>query len=167
MKKLVLLAAFTFGAVFFSNVNAQQISENALGLRIGDGGGVGAEISYQRAIGGDNNRLEFDLGWRNGSDYDVIKLVGLYQWVWNIEGGFNWYAGAGAGLGSYDDNRGRDEFDGDDGIFALIAGDVGIEYNFDFPLLLSLDFRPEIGFSDYDRHDDFTPDIALGIRYQF
>jgi len=45
---------------------------------------------------------------------------------------------------------------------------VGIEYNFDFPLLLSLDFRPEIGFGndDFDTNDlDF--DIALGVRYQF
>ncbi len=162
MKKLVLLAAFTFGAVFFSDANAQQISENALGLRIGGGGGYGAEISYQRAMGGENNRLELDLGWRNDSNYDAIKLVGLYQWVWNIEGGFNWYAGAGAGIGNVDDNR-----DFDDGVFALIAGDIGIEYNFDFPLLLSLDFRPEIGFNDYDAVDNFTPDIALGIRYQF
>ena len=162
MKKLVLLAAFILGAVFFSDVNAQQISENALGLRVGGGGGYGAEISYQRAIGGDNNRLELDLGWRNDSHYDAIKIVGLYQWIWNIEGGFNWYAGAGAGLGNVDDNRGYP-----DGLFALVAGDIGIEYNFDFPLLLSLDFRPEIGFNDYDAVDNFTPDVALGIRYQF
>lgn len=166
MKKLVLLAAFTFGAVFFSQTNAQTISENAIGLRIGGGNSYGAEVSYQRAIGGDNNRLELDLGWRNDSNYDAIKLVGLYQWVWNIEGGFNWYVGAGAGLGSYDDNR-RNDIDYNDGLFALIAGDIGIEYNFDFPLLLSLDFRPEIGFSDYRDHDDFSPDIALGVRYQF
>ena len=166
MKKLVLLAAFTFGAVFFSNVNAQLISDNAIGLRIGDNNGVGTEISYQRAMGGDNNRLELDLGWRDNRNYDAIKLVGVYQWVWNIEGGFNWYVGAGAGLGSYDDNR-RDEIDYDDGLFALIAGDVGIEYDFDFPLLLSLDFRPEITFSGYSESKDFGPDIALGIRYQF
>ena len=167
MKKLVLLAAFTMGAVFFSGANAQDISDNALGLRIGDGGGFGAEISYQRALGGDNNRLELDLGWRNDSYYDAIKLVGLYQWVWNIEGGFNWYVGAGAGLGNVDvPDRYMDRYP-KDGIFALIAGDIGIEYNFDFPLLLSLDFRPEFGFSDYEVIDDFTPDIALGIRYQF
>ncbi len=168
MRKLVLLAAFVFGAVVFNNANAQQISDNALGLRVGGGNGYGAEISYQRAVGPDNNRLEFDLGWRNDSHYDAIKLVGLYQWVWNIDGGFNWYVGAGAGLGNYDDNR-HDEFQDrrNDGLFALVAGDVGIEYNFDFPLLLSLDFRPEIGFSDYVDHDNFSPDIALGIRYQF
>ena len=54
------------------------------------------------------------------------------------------------------------------GLFAFAAGDVGIEYNFDFPLLISLDFRPEIGFVGYrDFSDNFDFDIALGIRYQF
>ena len=47
----------------------------------------------------------------------------------------------------------------------LLAGDVGIEYSFDFPLLLSLDFRPEFGFGDFN--DDLDFDVALGIRYQF
>ncbi len=166
MKKVVLLTVFIIGAVFLNNANAQDISENALGLRVGGGGGFGAEVSYQRGLNPEN-RLELDLGWRNDSYYDAFKLVGLYQWVWNIEGGFNWYVGAGAGIGNVDvPNKYMDKYP-KDGLFALIAGDIGIEYNFDFPLLLSLDFRPEIGFSDYDVVDDFTPDVALGIRYQF
>ena len=52
--------------------------------------------------------------------------------------------------------------------FIFAAGDIGIEYNFDIPLLISLDFRPEIAFGDerYNNNDlDF--DIALGLRYQF
>ena len=52
------------------------------------------------------------------------------------------------------------------GLFTLLAGDIGIEYNFNIPLLLSLDMRPEIGFND-DFSDDLDFDIALGIRYQF
>ena len=47
------------------------------------------------------------------------------------------------------------------------SDELNIEYNFDIPLLLSLDFRPEFGFSDYDVIDDFAPDIAVGVRYQF
>ncbi|GAA3560674.1 hypothetical protein GCM10022395_09230 [Snuella lapsa] len=69
-------------------VNAQDISKNALGLRLGDSDGFGGEISYQRALN-ENNRLEFDLGWRDGKNYDGFKLAGLYQWVWNIDAGFN------------------------------------------------------------------------------
>lgn len=153
----------------FAAVQAQEISSNALGLRLGDNDGFGGEISYQRGLGA-NNRLELDLGWRNSNYVDALKLAALYQWVWNIDGGFNWYAGAGGGLGSwsYDNdfpgNGNRD----DSGAFAFIAGDIGIEYNFDFPLLLSLDFRPELYFSSDDwNRDDLGPDIALGIRYQF
>lgn len=59
------------------------------------------EVSYQRAVS-DNNRLEFDLGWRDSNNVDAFKLVGLYQWVMPIEGLFNWYVGAGAGIGSFD-----------------------------------------------------------------
>ena len=98
MKKLFLLAIAIIG--FSTLSNAQDISKNALGLRLGDSDGFGAEVSYQRALG-DNNRLEVDLGWRDGKNYDGFKLAGLYQWVWNIDGGFNWYAGVGGGLGSF------------------------------------------------------------------
>jgi len=156
MKRLILsIVAITITAF---SVNAQDISKNALGLRLGDNDGLGAEISYQRHLN-DNNRLEFDLGWRDSNDFDVVKIVGLYQWVMPIDNNFNWYVGAGAGFGSYDANE-------VDGTFALLAGDIGIEYNFDIPLQLSLDFRPEIGFDD-DYSDDVDFDIALGIRYRF
>ena len=158
MKKLFLLASALIG--FTAMSNAQSISPNALGLRLGDSDGFGAEVSYQRGLG-DNNRLEFDLGWRSGNNYDGFKLAGLYQWVWNIDGGFNWYAGAGGGVGSYSFDN--DAFD--DETFIFVAGDIGIEYDFDIPLLISLDFRPELGFGDY--RDDVDFDIALGIRYQF
>lgn len=161
MKKLILSAVMLVGLAFASN--AQEISKNALGLRLGDNDGFGGELSYQRALG-DNNRLELDLGWRNNDAYDAYKLVGLYQWVWNIDGGFNWYAGVGGGVGSYSiDRPNRNE----DGTFFLAAGNLGIEYNFDIPLMLSLDIRPELYFGDDFRDDNFGPDIALGIRFQF
>ncbi|WP_324719155.1 hypothetical protein [Salinimicrobium sp. HB62] len=163
MKKLILLAFCVLGLTLSSQ--AQSIADNALGLRLGGSDGVGTEISYQRGLS-DNNRLELDLGWRNGKYYDAFKLSGLYHWVWNIDGGFNWYAGFGAGVGSVDGHN-DDRWDNDDdGIFVNAAGNIGIEYDFDFPLLLSLDFRPEIGVINY-YGDDLDFDLALGIRYQF
>ncbi len=160
MKKLILLVIvlLSFGSIAYS----QSISDNALGLRLGDSDGFGAEISYQRAFG-DNNRGEFDLGWRTGNNFSGFKLAGLYQWVWQIDGGFNWYAGAGGGLGSYSFENGNNKDSNETFVFA--AGDIGIEYDFDFPLLLSLDFRPEFGFGNFN--DDLDFDIALGVRYQF
>jgi len=166
MKKIFLSAIMLAGLAF--SAQAQEIPKNALGLRLGDNDGFGGEISYQRGLG-DNNRLELDLGWRDSKYYDAVKVTGLYQWVWNIEDGFNWYAGVGGGLGSYDIDS---KYDGpgvdDGGTFVFVAGDIGIEYQFDFPLQLSLDFRPELYFNDdYNDGKNFGPDIALGIRYKW
>ncbi len=166
MKKILLTLLVVIGTAI--SAQAQEIPNNALGLRLGDNDGFGGEISYQRGLSS-NNRLELDLGWRDSKHYDAFKLVGLYQWVWNIEGGFNWYAGVGGGIGSYSINDRHPHFDNDDdsGTFLLVAGDIGIEYVFDIPLQLSLDFRPELYFGDDFRDDNFGPDIALGIRFTF
>jgi hypothetical protein len=160
MKNFILVTSLIIG--LSSSVYSQSISKNALGLRLGDNDGFGGEISYQRKLT-EKNRLEFDLGWRNSNNINAIKVVGLYQWLWNIDGGFNWYAGVGGGLGtwSFDSNN-------DNGVYALAAGDLGIEYNFNIPIQLSLDFRPELYFNSNDfRDDNFGSDIALGIRYKF
>lgn len=166
MKKLILSAFMLVGLVF--STQAQDISKNALGLRLGDNDGFGGEVSYQRGLT-KNNRLELDLGWRNSNDVDAMKLVGLYQWVWEIENGFNWYAGVGGGIGSWSNSEGSTN---DSGVFLLAAGDIGIEYNFqEAPIQLSLDFRPEFYLnnsgSNKFRDENFGPDIALGIRYRF
>ena len=167
MKKLILSVIIVIGLVF--TAQAQKISKNALGLRLGDSGGFGTEITYQRALGS-NNRLELDLGWRNRKDFnhngyddDAIKLAALYQWVMNIDGGFNWYVGVGGGLGTYGYDYNNDHYNN---TFAFAAGDIGIEYNFDFPLLLSLDFRPEFGGGGYYKNN-YGSDIALGLKFKF
>ncbi len=161
MKKICLIAIALIGFVFSSN--SQEIANNAIGLRLGDSDGFGAEISYQIGIG-DNNRLEFGLGWRDGSNYSAIRAIGLYQWIWPLDGNFNWYTGVGGGIASYSLDNVAPGID-DSSTSLLIAGDIGIEYNFDIPLLISLDFRPEIGFGNIN--DDLDFDIALGLRYQF
>ncbi len=149
-----------------ASLSAQNISNHALGLRLGDSDGFGAEISYQKSITS-SNRIEVDLGWRDSRNYDAFKLAGLYQWVLPIEGGFNWYYGVGGGLGSVDFPTIPNNNDVG-GLFIFGAGNIGIEYNFDIPLVLSLDFRPELGLVGYDGFSDsFDFDIGLGIRYQF
>jgi hypothetical protein len=162
MKKVIVSAVLFVGAVLSSQ--AQDISKNSIGLRLGDNDGFGAEISYQRRLT-PINRLEFDLGWRNSDEVDAIKLAGMYQWVWNIDKGLNWYAGAGGGIGSW---RYSNEGESNNGTFVFISGNLGIEYQFDFPLQLTLDVRPEIYLLSGDyRETNFGPDLALGIRYRF
>ena len=161
---ITILAMTTFAIT----TQAQEISKNTIGLRLGSNDGFGTEISYQRAVGNDNNRIELDLGFRGNNNFNAIRLTGLYQWVWNIDGGFNWYAGPGAGIArvNFDDKRLPENDGPNDETYIYLAGDIGIEYDFDFPLLLSLDFRPEFGFSN-NLNDDLGFDIALGVRYQF
>lgn len=148
MKKILLVFALILSATFSSN--AQDISDNAIGLRFGGGSGLGGEISYQKALGS-NNRLEIDLGLAN--EFTDFKATGLYQWVWNLEDKFNWYAGVGGGIVSANGT----------GVYG--AGVIGIEYNFNAPILLSLDYRPEVGIAG--GLDGINSDVALSVRYQF
>ena len=161
LKRILIFTALVFGTI--STMQSQEFSKNALGIRFGDNDGFGAEVSYQRGLT-DNNRLEFDLGWRDFDFGNAIKIAAIYQWVFNLDKGFNWYVGPGGGIGLIDYDNDTPFRDGSDSYFFL-AGDIGIEYNFDIPLLISLDLRPEIGFGDVN--DDLDFDIGLGIRYQF
>ena len=158
MKKLIVLSLFLSG-IYSSS--AQDISNHTIGLRLGSNRGFGTEISYQMKLKSEN-RAEFNLGWRSNNNISAMKINGLYQWVWPLEQGFNWYAGVGGGLGSFSNNN----TNGNSGTFVFAAGDVGIEYNFEFPLQASIDLRPEIGGNGYF-DNSFGTDLALSIRYRF
>jgi hypothetical protein len=120
MKKIILTLALVLGCLTFAS------AQNALGLKFGNG----VDLSYQHGLGG-INRLELNLGLSSLNDGN-LAVSGLYQWVWNLAGDFNWYAGAGAGA----------VFASDFGLNVL--GNIGIEYNFSFPLQLAIDYTPSI-----------------------
>lgn len=154
MKKLFLFlaAVVTMGLA----ANAQS---DAIGLRFGGGSGFGAEISYQKGLGG--NRLEVDLGLSNGSHDTYMHLTGMYHWTMNIVDKLDWYVGPGAQVG----------FCSNHGLGLSIGGQLGIEYKFSFPLQVSLDVRPlyyliaprECGVL----RSNFGLDCSLGVRYCF
>ena len=156
MKKAILI--FTLIISFLSAVTA-QVDNKAIGLRMGSGLGYAAEVSYQQPLSKEN-RFELDLGFNNNGL--GLGLNGVYQWVWDLSAladGFNWYAGVGAGIGSY-------KFDLVNQKFSVGAlGQVGIEYKFEIPLTISLDYRPGLYFinginSSYDG-------ICIAGRYRF
>ncbi|MFK8058936.1 MAG: hypothetical protein AB8B78_02490 [Polaribacter sp.] len=147
MKKVFLTFTLIMGAF---TINAQDISDNAIGLRFGGGNGVGGEISYQKTLG-NNNRLQIDLGLAN--KFTNFKATGLYQWVWVLEDKFNWFAGFGGGIVSANGT----------GVYG--AGNIGIEYNFSEPVLISIDYRPEIGIAG--GLNGINSNFALAVRYQF
>lgn len=166
MKNILLTAAVILAGSLFSQ--AQKINDHALGLRLGSGIGFGSEISYQRGLS-DNNRLEVNLGILSDDTFDGFNATGIYQWVWEIEDGFQWYAGVGGGIAviSIDEDfrRSRD-FDSDSETSIYAAGQVGIEYNFNIPLQISLDVRPEFYVAG-DLLSGYESNFAFSVRYTF
>ena len=159
MKKLLVLVALI--AMSAVAVNAQK---RAIGARLG----YGADFSYQHNMG-EKNMLEIDAGL---PAFVGIEAAATYDWIfpissWKEAGSWNWYAGVGAGAG-YSWLWGWGNYG-----YVGVAGRLGIEYNFDFPLSLSLDWRPifgprfgsgNIGFYDGGL---YYGAIAWGIRYRF
>ncbi len=142
----------------------QSPSSQALGIRFGGSDGASAEISFQTFMG-DNNRLEFDLGFIEAGWLNGFKFSLLYHWVGNISNDFYWYVGAGGSVGAWSVDEGKpgnDTFH-DDGFFLDADGQLGIEYYFEIPLQISLDLRPEFGLIN----DDFDMGYGLGLRYCF
>ena len=145
-----------------SLVNAQG-SKNAIGLRLGGGEGIGTEISFQHMLS-DINRMEFDLGMLSGNQYSAWGVAGIYQWVWKIDTGFNWFAGAGGRIGTWSwDNSYKGSNSG--GILLAAVGNVGIEYSFPVGIQLGLDYRPQINLISHG--DALGNSIALSVRYKF
>ncbi|MCQ2174171.1 MAG: hypothetical protein MJY61_03430 [Bacteroidales bacterium] len=125
---------------------------------------LGVEVSYQHSVG--PGFVEMDLG------YDYASGAGItatYNFIcatpnWTPRGTWKVYAGPGVSLGTYfrtiPFNLG-------------ICGQVGLEYTFWFPLQLSVDLRPSIGFGTssnsfvYNTLGLFGFVPTFGVRYSF
>ena len=151
MKKIILVAALVLG--FAVAASAQP---RAIGVRLGNGG----EISYQHQLG--KNFLEVDGGLGLGFDGTFnVGATGVYNFMiaqpaWTDRGEWGFYAGPGAsvGLGVGETNY----------LTLGVAGMVGLEYTFWFPLQLSIDFRQHIGIGN----GFWAPSsVGLGVRYRF
>jgi hypothetical protein len=165
MKKLVLLSLF-----MVAMATAAFAQPRAIGARIG----YGLEVSYQHSLS-EENMVEIELGLP-GYDFNTIEAVATYNWLnpgghmipWEHKGEWNWYAGVGAGAGY----RWADALHPHQG-FVGVAGMIGVEYNFWFPLQLSVDYRPVVGVQASADQAKFygggfiNGAIALGVRYTF
>lgn len=146
---MLLMPALSFG------------QDQAIGLRLGGGNLVGAEVSFQTPFGRD--RAELDLGWGGNPDWAYWSLTGLYQWVFPIESGFKWYLGVGPALGNTVYSGPHDKTDG---LYLAVAFNGGAEYNFaEIPLQLSVDTRPELPLASADINNWFG--LAIAARYRF
>ena len=161
MKKLLCLLAATLFVV------AAFAQPKALGVRFGFNGVGNAELSYEHYMdltGSENEFLETELGLYGTNGF---KLTGMYNWTvwqpaWTDRGDWGLYLGPGVGLG-YGTYK-KDE-ETHSSILVDFVAQVGMEYTFWFPLQLSLDFRPSIGYLG-----GFNPHwwgLNLSARYAF
>ena len=151
MKKIIFTLVLAMSLVGALNA---QVEGKAIGIRFANEFN-GGELTFQTALG-NSNRLELNLGLNNWSNSNSgFQVTGIYQWVWGLNSvatGLNWYAGLGASAGSYTSNLGLG-----------FVGQLGLEYNFNIPLQISLDWRPTIFNSYYTYYGG----NGLSLRYRF
>jgi hypothetical protein len=176
MKKLLFVAILAV-----AGVAAAVAQPRAIGLNLG----YGIDVSYQHSLG-DKNMIDLSV---NIPAFSGIGVTATYDWVnpfgtaipWNNKGEWNWNLGVGAGLGVYNPFRTYTGYDENHElvkewggkIYVGAVGHVGVEYNFWFPLQLSVDYRPNIGVAIagdggcmFNGVGLFSG-ITLGVRYLF
>lgn len=186
MKKILLVAvvALVCGTMAYAQ-------PRAIGGRLGAFNGV----SYEHGFG-DSNMLEIELGfsvdgrtdtWNSGYHGRAwgrtIQAAATYDWIdpfgakfpWEHKGEWHWYLGVG-GAGGYGWYAYSGGYGGrSDWGFLGAAGRAGVEYDFWFPLQLSIDFRPTLGVGLMDNGAGGTQAglywemtcLSLGVRYKF
>lgn len=156
MKKILWFMAVLLGFAAVSNAQSR-----AIGLRFG---AFDAEASYQWNLGTSNfMETEIGLSLLEGLGF---RASGIFNWMlaepdWTPRGSWGVYAGPGLSIGALPVDEALS-------FYAAVAGQVGLEYTFWFPLQLSVDIRPSIGllgggFKFYPA--SFAP--VLSVRYRF
>ena len=157
MKKFLFVAVLAMASIM------AYAQPRAIGGRLG----YGAEVSYQHGLG-ESNMVQLEVGVPG---FNSIEAACTYDWIdpfnapvpWNEKGEWHWYMGVGGALATnFGFNTG----------FVGAAGRIGIEYDFWFPLQLSIDFRPTLGVAFASGGaafgwDVYTGGLGLGIRYKF
>ena len=162
MKKFLFVAVLAMASVM------AYAQPRAIGGRLG----YGAEVSYEHGLGS-GNMVSLEVGVPG---FAGIEAACTYDWIdpfgatvpWNEKGEWHWYMGVGGAVQvPFQFNVG----------FIGAAGRFGIEYDFWFPLQLSLDFRPTLGVGITGNgsggvaagfgYDVYAGGLGLGVRYKF
>lgn len=173
MKKITL-----FLVVIMFSLTTLFAQNKAIGVRLGSN----VEVSF-RAPASSKTFFELDAGFGLTRVGFTPQLFVTHNWIiaspkWTSEGTWNFFLGIGGGVGFnlYRVNYNVLGYPPSDLCWQGFVGPVGmfgLEYNFEFPLQLSADFRPLIGiyFSDNgvrfydDFFNIFSP--AISARYRF
>lgn len=164
MKKffIMLVAVVALSASAMAQAGSEKY---AIGARVGYGyAGFPVEVSFMWGIGPELNRLEMDLGFHYwhyaGYNYAGLQFTAAYQWRWNIVKGLHWYVGPAANIST--------QFRYLPFSFG-VGGQVGIEYDFDAPVQLTIDYRPMYNFHPWENNffGHYNDSFCFGVRYRF
>ena len=158
MKKYLLIAVLAVVSL------AAYAQPRAIGARLG----YGAEFSYEHGLAS-GNMVSLEVG---APAFSTVEAAVTHDWIdpfgatvpWDKRGEWHWYMGVGGAL--------RWSWYVMDAGFIGACGRFGIEYDFWFPLQLSLDFRPTLGVAFAPGaaafgYDVYCGGLGLGIRYKF
>ena len=138
--------------------DSSRRSGDAFGFRLGAGPDRSGEfdVTWQKKLG--RYRLEVDLGWAQNDQWGYLNISTAFHFHWYIVKGLAWYVGPGVNLGWYFG----------DYHFGLGAGfQLGIEYNFSFPLQFSIDIFPRYNIFGAIDAVGLGGSGALSVRYLF
>ncbi len=158
MKNKLILAVLILSVSLAATAGTRP---RAMGIRTG-AGGIGASyqhgINMNQFIQGD---MALDLGY-NANGRPGITATATYNFiwarpVWSSKGTWSLYSGPGISLGAVNDlvpYQIGDDITGfeDNGFMIAAAVQVGLEYEFTFPLQLSVDIRPCFGIHANNGH---------------
>lgn len=162
MKKAFLVLAILVGSAALTFAQPKSI-----GGRLGNYGiDVSIDVSYENYVFGGADFLEFGLGLDNGFSTSSFHVDGIYNFMilepdWTPVGHWGFYAGPGASVAVWKNS------DDENTVYAGFLGNVGLEYTFNFPLQLSIDFRPRLMFGDGGLRSDGPFTLGIGVRYAF
>jgi len=165
MKKFLFVAVLAMASIM------AYAQPRAIGANLGASLG----FSYQHGFG-ESNMLDVAIYTPIAAGQAKMWGIGgtvTYDWIdpfgtsvpWNEKGEWHWYMGVGGAGGVYNFSP---------AVWNVgVAGHIGIEYDFWFPMQLSVDWRPNIGivgangagvgYNTAGLYDGLT----IGIRYKF
>ncbi len=165
MKKQLLVAAL----LLLSGAAVVSAQPRSVGVNLG----YYPSISYQHTLGANMLDVAAQVMLPMNTGFGLGGHV-TYDWIdpfnaaipWEEDGAWHWYMGVGGAGGFVFKQK-----DVPGWFYAGVAGHIGIEYDFWFPLQLSLDWRPSFGVNNYSDKFGFNQyglyGISLGVRYLF
>lgn len=154
-------------AIFIALLTAlsAQSQPKSFGLRLGND----CQLSYEHNIGADADFFEADLGMQFYFGYAAgLNAAAAYNFMiaqpkWTEKGQWGFYAGPAAKLGYVWI-----------GGYLAVGAQIGLEYEFECPLQLSIDIRPVVGVAMEGKSISlYAADALLGalpclsVRYRF